>query len=144
MKRGEKDDKGSATNKPEILALREPDHEVVRMKEDPDTQDYWETGRTTESASAPKTGNVDHPHKLCYHLSRKGHIKATGPKRRNLGPPNTTEEFKSPCPIEPDHEEVKAREYSDTQEHGEAGITYESLRTQKAGNMACLQKVGHP
>ena len=33
------DGQGSTTNKPESLAMREPDHEVVRMKEDPDTQD---------------------------------------------------------------------------------------------------------
>ena len=67
--------------------MREPDHKVVRMKEDPDTQDYWEAGRMTESIGALKTGNVDHPQKSCYHLSRKGHIKATGPERRKLGPP---------------------------------------------------------
>ena len=75
------DGKGSATNKPESLALREPDHEVVRKREDPDMQDYLETGRTTESISALKTGNVDHPQKLCYHLGCKEHIKATGPKQ---------------------------------------------------------------
>ena len=54
------DGKGSATNEPKSLAVREPDHEVVRMKEDPDTQDYWETGCMTESMSAPKTRNADH------------------------------------------------------------------------------------
>ena len=57
----EEDGEGSATNKPESLSFREPDHEVVRMKEDPDTQDYWETGRTTEPISTLKTGNADHP-----------------------------------------------------------------------------------
>ena len=46
------------------------------------------------------------------------------------------EDLKSPCPIEPYHEEVKAREYLDTLEHG---IKYESLRARKAGNMDCLQ-----
>ena len=84
------DGKGSTTNKPESLALREPDHEVVRMKEDPDMQDYWETGRKTESTSAPKIGNADHMQISCYHLGRKGHIKATGPAPRKLGPPPWT------------------------------------------------------
>ena len=40
----------------------------------------------TELISTLKTGNADHPLKPCCHLSRKGHIKATGPERRKLGP----------------------------------------------------------
>ena len=55
-----------------------------------------------------------------------------------------TEDLKSQCPREPDHEEVKAREYSDTPEHGETGIKYESLRARKAWNMDCMHKGGHP
>ena len=57
---------------------------------------------------------------------------------------SATEDLKSLCPREPDHEEVKEKEYSDTPEHGETGIKYESLRARKAWNMDCLHKGGHP
>ena len=76
--REKEDGKGSATNEPKSLSSREPDHEVVRVKEDPDMQGYWEVRCMTESIGALRTGNVDHPQKSCYHLSPKGHIMATG------------------------------------------------------------------
>ena len=58
------------------LFFMEPDHEEVRVREDPDTQGYWEAGLTTESLNALKTGNIDHSQRSCYHCGRKGHIKA--------------------------------------------------------------------
>ena len=57
---------------------------------------------------------------------------------------SATEDLKSPCPREPDHKKVKVREYSDTPEHGETGIKYESLRARIAGSVDYLQKVGNP
>ena len=57
---------------------------------------------------------------------------------------SATEDHDSPCPRQPDHEEGKAREYSDTPEHGETGIKYESLRARIAGSVDYLQKVGNP
>ena len=57
---------------------------------------------------------------------------------------NATKDPKSLYPIDPDHKEMKAREYSDTPEHGETGIKYMSLRARKVGSTDCLQKVGHP
>ena len=59
--REKEDGKGSATNEPKSLSSREPDHEVVRVKEDPDMQGYWEVRCMTESIGALRTGNVDHP-----------------------------------------------------------------------------------
>ena len=60
----------------------EPDHEEVRMNEDPDAQEYWEAGLAKESLNALKTGKVDHLQKSCYHCSYKGHIKANFSNRR--------------------------------------------------------------
>ena len=81
----EEDSEESATKEPEDLFFMEPDHKEVRTNEDPDTQDYWEAGLTTESLSTLKTGNVDNSQKLCYHFGCKGHIKANCPERRKLG-----------------------------------------------------------
>ena len=58
----------------------ELDHEEVRMNEDPEEQEYFESGLTTETISTLKTGNKDHSQKSCYHCSRKGHIKANCPQ----------------------------------------------------------------
>ena len=63
----------------------EPDHKEVRMNKDPEAQEYWESGLTTKTLSALKTGNVDHSQKSCYHCGCKGHIKANCPERRKLG-----------------------------------------------------------
>ena len=62
----------------------EPDHDKIRSKEDPKTQDYWETGITTDTINVLKQGNMDHSQKTCYHCNRKGHIKANCPARKRL------------------------------------------------------------
>ena len=77
--------KESTTEEPESLFFMELDHEEVRTNEDPNVQEYWEAGITTESLSTLKAGNVDHSQKSCYHCSRKGHIKVNCPKRRKSG-----------------------------------------------------------
>ena len=81
----EEDSEESATKEPDDLFFMEPDHVEVRRNEDPDTQDYWEAGLTTEMLSALKTENVDHSQKSCYHCGHKGHIKANCSERRKLG-----------------------------------------------------------
>ena len=70
----------SAAEEPEALFFMEPDHEEVRTKEDPEAQEYWESGLMTETLRALKTGNVDHSQKSCYHCGHKGHIKANCPE----------------------------------------------------------------
>ena len=75
----------SATEEPEALFFMEPDHEEVRTNKDPEAQEYCESGLTTETLSALKTGNVDHSQRSCYHCGHKGHIKANCPERRKLG-----------------------------------------------------------
>ena len=75
----------SANEEPKALFFMEPDHEEVRTNKDPDAQEYWESGLTTETLSALKTRNVDHSQKSCYLCGRKGHIKANCPKWRRLG-----------------------------------------------------------
>ena len=57
---------------------------------------------------------------------------------------SSIEDLQRLCLREPDHEEVKEKEYSDTPENGETRIKYESLRARKAWNMDCLHKGGHP
>ena len=78
----EEDSEESATEEPESLFFMELDHKEVRTNEDPNAQEYWEAGITTESLSTLKAGNVDHSQKSCYHCSQKGHIKANCPERR--------------------------------------------------------------
>ena len=63
----------------------EPDHEEIRMSEDPDAQDYWEEGIMSEFLGALKSENVDHSQKVRYHYLRKGHIKANYPEGRKTG-----------------------------------------------------------
>ena len=63
----------------------ETNHDEIRTNEDPESQDYWEAGITTDTISALKTGNIDHSQKSCYHCSRKGHIKANCLERKKLG-----------------------------------------------------------
>ena len=69
----------------EALFFMEPDHNEIRSKEDPETQDYWEAGIMTDTISALKTGNIDHSQKFCYHCSRKEHIKANCLDQKRLG-----------------------------------------------------------
>ena len=89
LRAGEEDEEEyyeeSAVEEPEALFFMEPDHEEVRMNEDPEVQDYWETGLMTETISALKTGNVDHSQKSSYHCSRKGPIKANCPEKKKTG-----------------------------------------------------------
>ena len=66
----------------EELFFEDPDHEMMRIMEEPEVQNYWEAGLTTESMSALKTGKVDHSQVICYHCSCKGHIKGNCPDRR--------------------------------------------------------------
>ena len=63
----------------------EPDHDEVRTNKDPEAQDYWEEGLTTEYLNALKTGTVNRSQKSCYHCSRKGHIEANCSEWRKLG-----------------------------------------------------------
>ena len=51
----------------DALFFMEPDHDKIRSKEDPETQDYWEAGIMTDTISALKIGNMDHSQKSCYH-----------------------------------------------------------------------------
>ena len=81
----EYDSDGSDEEVDKALFFMEPDHDKIRSKEDPETQDYWEAGITMDTISALKTGNIDHSQKSCYHCSRKGHIKANCPERKKLG-----------------------------------------------------------
>ena len=74
----------STKEEAEALFFMEPDHKEVRTNKDPEVQDYWEAGLTTDTISALKTGNIDHSQKSCYYCSRKGHIKANCPERRKL------------------------------------------------------------
>ena len=90
MQRARDDDEeyysdGSDKEADKALFFMEPDHNEIRSKEDPETQDYWEAGITTDTISTLKTGNMDHSQKTCYHCNRKGHIKANCPDRKRLG-----------------------------------------------------------
>ena len=58
--REDEDSEGSLIKEDDNLFFMEPDHKEVRVREDPDTQGYWEAGLTTESLNALKTGNIDH------------------------------------------------------------------------------------
>ena len=69
----------------DTLFFMEPDHDKIRSKENPETQDYWEAGITTDTISVLKQGNMDHSQKTCYHCNRKGHIKANCPERKKSG-----------------------------------------------------------
>ena len=69
----------------EALFFMEPNHDEIRTNEDPESQDYWEAGLTTDTISALKTGNIDHSQKSCYHCSHKGHIKVNYPERKKSG-----------------------------------------------------------
>ena len=66
------------------LFFMEPGHDKSRSREDPETQDYWEAGITTDTINVLKQGNMDHSQKTCYHCNRKGHIKANCPARKRL------------------------------------------------------------
>ena len=68
----------------EPLFFMEHNHDQIRAQEDTDTQDYWEAGVTSETINALKQGNMDHSQKVCYHCSRKGHIKANCLARKRL------------------------------------------------------------
>ena len=68
------------------LFFMEHNHDQLRAQEESDAHDYWEAGITSETISALKQGNLDHSQKVCYHCSRKGHIKANCPSRKKLEP----------------------------------------------------------
>ena len=60
---GRRDDGSQAsqsTETPEELFFTDPDHEEMRISEEPEVQNYWEAGLTTESLSTLKTGKVEH------------------------------------------------------------------------------------
>ena len=60
---GRRDDGSQAsqsTKTPKELFFMDPDHEEMRISEEPEVQNYWEAGLTTESLSALKTVKVDH------------------------------------------------------------------------------------
>ena len=59
MQRARDDDKeyysdNSNEEADKALFFMEPDHDKIRSKEDPKTQDYWEAGITTDTISALK------------------------------------------------------------------------------------------
>ena len=64
LRAGEEDEEkyngDSAAEEPEALFFMEPDHKEVRTNKDPEAQDYWEAGLTTDTISTLKTGNIDH------------------------------------------------------------------------------------
>ena len=83
----EEDDEYYEESKEEVeepLFFMEHNHDQIRAQEDSDTQEYWEAGVTSETINALKQGNMDHSQKVCYHCSRKGHIKANCPARKRL------------------------------------------------------------
>ena len=82
-RREESEQASQSTKTPEELFFMDPDHEEMRICKEPEVQNYWEAGLTTESLSALKTGKVDHSRVICYHSSYGGHIKANCPDRRN-------------------------------------------------------------
>ena len=71
-----------STKRPDDLFFMDPDHKEVRISEEPEVQDYWEAGLTTELLSALKTGRADHSQIVCYHRNYRGHIKANCLDRR--------------------------------------------------------------
>ena len=72
-KEGEEQDDLEMANS---LFFMEPDHEGIRDMEDQEVWDYWEAGIMSECLSALKSEDIDHSWVLCYHCSRRGHIKA--------------------------------------------------------------------
>ena len=79
---GRQDNDSQTTETLEELFFEDPDHEMMRITEEPEVQNYWEAGLMTESLSTLKTGKVDHSQVICYHCSCKGHIKANCPDRK--------------------------------------------------------------
>ena len=71
-----------STKRPDDLFFTDPDHEEVRISEEPEVQNYWEAGLTTESLSALKTGRADYLKIVCYHCNYTGHMMANCPDRR--------------------------------------------------------------
>ena len=71
-----------STKRPDNLFFTDPDYKEVRISEEPEVQDYWEAGHTTESLSTLKTGRADHSQIICYYCNYRGHIKANCPDRR--------------------------------------------------------------
>ena len=55
---------------------------MVRLCEEPQAHDYWETGLTVEALDALRVGSWDQSRSMCYHCKNKGHIKANCPDRR--------------------------------------------------------------
>ena len=72
-----------STKRPDNLFFMDPDHEEMRISEEPEVQNYWEARLTMESLSTLKTGRADHSQVICYHCNYQGHIKAKCPDRRN-------------------------------------------------------------
>ena len=61
---------------PGELFFANPDYENVSLCEEPEAQDYWESGLTVESLEALRLGSWYHSHSMCYNCKNKGHIKA--------------------------------------------------------------------
>ena len=64
------------------LFFSHPDYEMVRLCEEPQAHDYWETGLTVEALDTLRLGSWDQSHSMCYHCKNRGHIKANCPDRR--------------------------------------------------------------
>ena len=79
----EEEDEQDDLEMADSLFFMEPNHEGIRDMEDQEVRDYWEAGITSECLSALKSGDIDHSWVLCYHCSRRGHIKANCPARKS-------------------------------------------------------------
>ena len=64
------------------LFFAAPDYEDVRVCEDPDVHEYWESGLSIESLEALRLGRGDYASSTCYHCKNKGHLKANCLDRR--------------------------------------------------------------
>ena len=64
------------------LFFAAPDYEDIRVCEDPDVHEYWESGLSIESLDALRLGRGDYASSTCYHCKHKGHLKANCPDRR--------------------------------------------------------------
>ena len=80
----ENDNDDSEKEADEALFFMEPEHDKMRVREDLETQEYWEAGISADTINVLKQGNMDHSQKTCYHCNRKGHIKANCPARKRL------------------------------------------------------------
>ena len=66
----------------EELFFAAPDYKDIRLCEEPEVHEYWESGLTVESLEALRRGKGEHSISMCYHCNARGHLKANCPDRR--------------------------------------------------------------